>query len=86
MDGVEGTRIDYYWNPPYNYAVFLDGEPIHGKDRQSERDELITKALEKRGIRVDRFSYRPPLTKRRKIEIVDQIEETLNLRAGNPPP
>ena len=76
VEGVHGTIIDFYWNPPINYAVFLDG-PVHLKYSHERRDELIDKALERRGIKVDRFRYKPPITKKRLREIVDQIEETL---------
>jgi len=76
VDGVLGTIIDFFWNHPYNYAVYLDG-PHHKKYAHERRDDLITEALERRGIRVDRFDYTPPLRKRRLKEIADQIEETL---------
>jgi very-short-patch-repair endonuclease len=70
--GARGTWVDFYWRRA-RYAVFLDGPP-HLKERQERRDELVTKALEGMGIRVDRFAYRAPLTKRRLTEICDQIE------------
>ena len=76
-DGVHGTVVDYFWNAPYNYAVFLDGAAVHVKRRQSERDELITKALQRRGIKVDRFMYKSPIRKRRLREIADRIEQTI---------
>jgi len=76
VEGVHGTIIDFYWNPPINYAVFLDG-PVHLKYAHERRDELIDRALEKRGIQVDRFEYKPPITKKRLMEICDHIEATL---------
>ena len=76
MDRVAGTRVDFYYNPPIKYAVFLDGPP-HLRHRQSERDELVSAALENRGVKVDRFRYVPPLRKYRLREICDRIEETL---------
>jgi len=76
VEGVHGTIIDFHWSHPFNYAVFLDG-PVHLKYSHERRDELIDRALEHRGIKVDRFEYKPPITKKRLREIVDQIEETL---------
>jgi len=76
VEGVHGTTIDFYWNHPFNYAVFLDG-PVHMKYLHERRDLLIDRALMRRGITVDRFSYKPPITKKRLKEIADQIEETL---------
>lgn len=77
QDRVHGTVPDLYYNHPYRYAVFLDGEKVHRGNRL-DKDELITKALERRGIRVDRFRYRVPLPKYRKMEICDKIEGALN--------
>ena len=77
VEGVQGTLIDFFWNHPFNYAVFLDGEKVHSGRIREERDELIVKALERRGIHVDRFRYKTPISKRRIKEIADQIEETL---------
>lgn len=78
-DGVEGTWSDYFWNPPYDYAVFLDYEKLHLKSKQAERDVKVTEALERRGIIVDRFEYRViPISKRRVGEICDSIRKRLN--------
>jgi len=59
------------------YAVFLDGEQIHTKNRQQIKDELITKALERKGITVDRFMYKPPISDARLYAIADKIKTTL---------
>jgi len=75
VEGVYGTRVDFFYNHPYRYAVFLDG-PLHLKSRQIDKDELITKALERRGLTVDRFAYERPSNKR-KTEICDRIEQNL---------
>lgn len=76
VDGVHGTTIDFYWNLPHLYAAFLDGNKVH-RGRQMDKDELITEALERKGLRVDRFRYRVPLSKRRRTEICDRIERVL---------
>lgn len=75
-DIVAGTWIDFYWADPHRYAVFIDG-PHHLKPRQETRDEHVDKALQKRGIHVDRFSYHVPLRKSRLKEICDHIEKVL---------
>lgn len=77
---VYGTTIDFYWHHPHRYAVFIDGKAVHLRSRQERRDELVTAALEKRGIKVDRFLYRAPLRKRRLKEIVEKIEGVLNVK------
>lgn len=82
-DGVAGTFVDFYFGP-YFYAVFLDGEQIHTKNRQQIKDELITKALERKGITVDRFMYKPPISNVRLHAIADKIEETLKTLKPKP--
>jgi hypothetical protein len=85
---VAGTTVDLFWGTPEispHYAVFIDGVAVgktgvpklHLRARQERRDELVTAALERRGIHVDRFQYGPPLRKWRKIEICDAIEVVL---------
>lgn len=83
-DAVHGTTIDFFWQHPYNYAVFLDGVKIskgfpklHLKKKQSKRDQLVTAALEKRKVEVRRFQYTPPLRKSRLKQICDEIEARL---------
>ena len=72
-DGVKGCRPDFLWGPPA-YTVFLDGERVHRSDHNQRRDGLITQALERRGFTVDRFRYRPPLSKGKVCAIADAIE------------
>lgn len=76
VERVHGTIIDFYWNPPINYAAYIDG-PHHKKQVHERDDELITKALEARRVKVDRFQYDPPLTKKRLMQICDEIEVKL---------
>ena len=87
-DIVAGTTVDFFWGTPEispHYAVFVDGVAVgktgvpklHLRAHQERRDELVTAALERRGIHVDRFQYGPPLRKWRKIEICDAIEAAL---------
>lgn len=87
-DIVAGTTVDLFWGVPEinpHYAAFIDGcavgktgvPKLHLTSRQQRRDELVTAALERRSIKVDRFPYTPPLRKWRKLEICDKIEERL---------
>ena len=82
-DGVHGTIIDLFWGHPINHAVFLDGPP-HNSVHQARIDELVTEALERRGITVQRIPYDPPRSKREKRliyqRICDEIEEALRHR------
>ena len=73
---VHGTAADFFWYHPHPIAVFIDG-PHHDKVKQGKKDEAINLALKKRGIRVERFSYRVPLRKRRRREICDSIQKVL---------
>lgn len=75
-EGVKGTWIDFSWTHPVMLAAFLDG-PLHLKSRQQTKDELIDKALQRRGYAVARYRYKPPISKRRLKEIVDHIEKRL---------
>lgn len=57
--------------------VYLDGPP-HERTGVQARDERINREWAERGKIPLRFSYSPPLTQKRKKEIVDEIEEALN--------
>lgn len=76
-DIVAGTTVDFLWSNPFTYAVFVDGKQIHLKSRQERRDKLVTAALERRGVRVERFMYNPPLPDYRRDQICDKIQFVL---------
>lgn len=79
-DGVEGTVIDIYYYNPVQLAVYVDG-PAHKRLIPSRRDELIDKALARRGILSLRLDNNPPVSRRsdsRLQEWADTIEEILN--------
>jgi len=76
VDLVHGTTVDFYF-PKHKLCVFLDGVP-HLKLRQEIRDERVTKALTRRGIKVIRIEYEVPITERKIKESVDFIEKELN--------
>lgn len=77
-EGVAGTRVDFYWHPPFFYAVYIDGIPIHSSLHRQTKDDLITEALQRRGITVERFRYKPPLPKREKLVICGNIIKRLS--------
>jgi len=68
------------FNPTRGIAIYLDGPP-HLKEHARTRDEKITEALEKRGIRVLRFPFKPSgrlgISKKRLAEILQEIREAL---------
>jgi len=52
-------------------------EEVHSGVKAETRDAKITGALEKRGIKVLRFRYRPPISQKRLKEILGEIQEAL---------
>ena len=73
---LESTVPDF-WFPTKGVAVYLDGEQVHSSEHAQNRDDRITRLLERKGIKVLRFRYRPPLSRKRLNEIIVQIEEAL---------
>ena len=73
---LEKTTPDLFW-PTKGVAVYLDGEQVHSSERAQLRDDKITDMLTNRGIKVLRFRYRPPLSRKRLNEIIVQIEEAI---------
>ena len=71
---LKSTVPDFCWLNKRK-AVYLDGKQAHSKDIQKERDEEIRDLLEKKGWRVLRLSYDPPITKKELKEIVKKIKE-----------
>ena len=66
---------DFMWSKQ-KLAVFLDG-PHHLQDKVEERDTVIDELLELRNWTVLRFPYKPPLSKKKRKEICDAVEEKL---------
>ena len=59
--------------------VYLDGNPVHKKDKAIERDEEITDLLIAQGWAVLRIPYNPPLTDKGLQEIMATIKQFLNV-------
>ena len=75
-DGFPFTSTDFEWAEK-KLCVFLDGDKVHGKVHQGRKDDLVDKALERRGFTVKRFEYTAPLSAKRGKEIADEIEAKL---------
>lgn len=69
------TQPDIFY-PTKGIAIYLDGPP-HLKGHVQDRDEKITERLQKKGLKVLRFSYTPPISDQRLDEIVQAIKEAL---------
>jgi very-short-patch-repair endonuclease len=71
---LKSTVPDFCWLNKRK-AVYLDGKQAHLKDIQRERDEEINDLMEKKGWRVLRLLYDPPLTKKELNETIRKIKE-----------
>lgn len=74
---LDWTEVDLFF-PNEKLCVFLDGLPIHSREKQRERDEYVTRKLEERGYRVLRISYETPLSREKIREIVDKIKKHIS--------
>ena len=59
--------------------LYLDGIPVHKKDKAIERDEEITDLLTAQGWDVLRIPYNPPLTTKGLQQIMATIKRFLNV-------
>ena len=73
------TVPDFFWVEE-RVACYLDGEQVHSSIKAEARDDRI-RAPEKRGVKVLRFRYTPPLSLKRLSEIVAEIQEALGRAA-----
>ena len=71
---LKSTVPDFCWLNKRK-AVYLDGRQAHSKDVQRERDEEIKDLMEKKGWKVLRLPYDPPLTKKELNETVRKIKD-----------
>ena len=72
------TIPDFMWLNKRK-IVYLDGEQVHSKDKQQERDEEICELLTAQGWEVLRIPYDPPLNGKSLQEIIASIRQFLNL-------
>ena len=75
---LKSTIPDFCWMEKRK-IVYLDGIPVHKKDKQLERDEEIDNLLTAQGWDVLRIPYQPPLTDKGLQEIMATIKRFLNV-------
>jgi very-short-patch-repair endonuclease len=75
---LKSTIPDFCWIEKRKIA-YLDGNPVHRKDKQRQKDEEIDDLLMSQGWDVLRIPYDPPLTDRGLEEIMGQLKEFLNV-------
>ena len=75
---LKSTIPDFCWMEKRK-IVYLDGNPVHKKDKTLERDEEITDLLIAQGWDVLRIPYNPPLTDKGLQKIMVIIKQFLNV-------
>jgi very-short-patch-repair endonuclease len=75
---LKSTIPDFCWAEKRK-IVYLDGTPVHRKDKQIARDTEIDELLEAQGWDVLRIPYDPPLTQKGLEEIMSTIKHFLNV-------
>ncbi len=75
---LRSTIPDFCWVEKRK-IVYLDGNPVHNKDKQLERDAEIDELLELQGWEVLRIPYDPPLTEKGLTEILATIKRFLKV-------
>ncbi len=75
---LKSTIPDFCWMEKRK-IVYLDGNPVHKKDKQLEKDEEITDLLTAQGWNVLRIPYDPPLTEKGLEKIMAMIKQFLNV-------
>jgi very-short-patch-repair endonuclease len=75
---LKSTIPDFCWMEKRK-IVYLDGNPVHKKDKQLEKDEEIDNLLEAQGWDVLRIPYDPPLTEKCLQKIMAEIKQFLNI-------
>ncbi len=73
---LKSTIPDFCWVNKRK-IVYLDGRPVHKKDKQIERDEEIDSLLISQGWEVLRIPYNPPLSDKGLKEILANIKQFL---------
>jgi very-short-patch-repair endonuclease len=74
---LRSTIPDFCWVEKRK-IVYLDGNIVHNKDKQIQRDNEIDELLELQGWDVLRIPYDPPLTEKGLAEILAEIKRFLN--------
>ncbi len=75
---LKSTIPDFCWTEKRK-VVYIDGIPVHSKDKQLEKDEEIDNLLTAQGWDVLRIPYDPPLTEKGLQQIMLTIKRFLNV-------
>ncbi len=75
---LKSTIPDFCWVEKRK-IVYLDGNPVHKKDKQLEKDEEIDDLLIGQGWDVLRIPYDPPLTEKGLARVMGQIRQFLRV-------
>ena len=75
---LKSTIPDFCWTEKRK-VVYIDGIPVHSKDKQLEKDEEIDSLLTVQGWDVLRIPYNPPLTEKGLQQIMLTIKRFLNV-------
>lgn len=75
---LKSTIPDFCWTEKRK-VVYIDGIPVHSKDKQLEKDEEIDSLLTAQGWDVLRVPYDPPLTEKGLQQIMLKIKRFLNV-------
>ena len=76
---LEATRPDFLF-PDKKLAIYLDGPPHLKNPAKEELDTEITEKLQRQGYKVLRIQYRPPLGKKKALEIASEISAQMRGR------
>ena len=75
---LKSTIPDFCWVDKRK-IVYLDGNPVHKKDKQLQKDEEIDNLLSAQGWDVLRIPYDPPLTAKTLQKVMAEIKQFLNV-------
>jgi very-short-patch-repair endonuclease len=75
---LKSTIPDFCWMEKRK-IVYLDGNPVHKKDKALERDEEITDLLTRQGWDVLRIPYDPPLREKELAKVIATIKQFLKV-------
>jgi very-short-patch-repair endonuclease len=75
---LRSTIPDFCWVEKRK-IVYLDGNPVHNKDKAIQKDREIDELLELQGWDVLRIKYDPPLTQTSLQSIMSKIKQFLNV-------
>ena len=75
---LKSTIPDFCWANKRK-IVYLDGNPVHLKDKQQQKDSEIDQLLEAQGWDVLRIPYQPPITEKTLAQMMATIKNFLGV-------